>query len=90
MGVAPGAFGDGIGTGDGVSGVGHGAPKATYNCRLPVAMRPTSQEKSITGHVDIQPIPNSDLPGLLGLSAFVVVLPFEGFDLKHLKYKKNI
>ena len=54
-----------------VSGVGEGAQSCDYDCKLPIALRQVhgqSAQVSI-GHITTPTVPNSELPGLLGLVA---------------------
>jgi hypothetical protein len=52
-----------------VSGVGHGAERAVYDCTLPIALRRAEGEEATVGTMTTPTITNSQLPGLLGLSA---------------------
>ena len=49
-----------------VTGVGHGSQSCTHNCRIPVMLR-TVQGTSNEGTFEAPIVPNSELPGLLGL-----------------------
>lgn len=51
-----------------VSGVGHGSQTCHYDCQLPVCLATTSGERR-EGIMDSPTISNSQLPGLLGLTA---------------------
>jgi hypothetical protein len=51
-----------------VSGVGNGSQACTHNCLLPVAFRRTDDAHS-RGTFQVPVVPNSDLPGLLGLQS---------------------
>ena len=50
-----------------VSGVGNGSQACHYDCTLPVRLR--GEEKTIQGKLNTPAVANSDLPGLLGLTA---------------------
>ena len=52
-----------------VSGVGHGSQECHYDCKLPVALQQTEGRGSILGSLSLPAVHNSDLPGLLGLTA---------------------
>ena len=53
-----------------VSGVGNGSQKCHYDCTLPVAFRPESgNQKAIIGNLVSPAVADSELPGLLGLTA---------------------
>ncbi len=54
-----------------VSGVGHGAQKCHYDCKLPVALRTSndSNGEATVGDIVIPAVHQSELPGLLGLTA---------------------
>ena len=52
-----------------VSGVGNGSQQCHYDCQLPVAMRPEGAKKLQHGVFKIPAVQNSDLPGLMGLTA---------------------
>ena len=52
-----------------VCGVGNGSQECHYDCVLPVAVRPGSQEQANIGNLQVPAVSNSDLPGLLGLTA---------------------
>ena len=52
-----------------VSGVGNGSQQCHYDCRLPVAIRPEGGKVLQHAVLDIPAVENSDLPGLMGLSA---------------------
>ena len=49
-----------------VTGVGHGSQQCTHNCKLPVMLRKTDGTYS-PGVFETPVVPNSELPGLLGL-----------------------
>jgi hypothetical protein len=49
-----------------VSGVGNGSQECKYNCTLPVALKRLDGSHT-DGTVLVPTVPNSDLPGLLGL-----------------------
>ena len=50
-----------------MSGVGNGAQKCQYNCKLPIALCHQSGTRS--GTLKVPTVSNSELPGLLGLTA---------------------
>ena len=50
-----------------VSGVGNGAQKCQYNCKLPIALSHHNGTRS--GTLKVPTVSNSELPGLLGLTA---------------------
>ena len=52
-----------------VSGVGNGSQKCHYDCDLPVAIRPVGQGKLQNGVLKVPAVEDSDLPGLMGLTA---------------------
>ena len=52
-----------------VCGVGNGSQECHYDCVLPVAVRPGSQNQANIGNLQVPAVSNSDLPGLLGLTA---------------------
>ena len=52
-----------------VSGVGNGAQECHYDCKLPVSLRHANNKDTSTGHITIPAVHNSELPGLLGLTA---------------------
>ena len=52
-----------------VSGVGNGHQECHYDCKLPIALKPDDGTGSILGSLTIPSVPNSELPGLLGLAA---------------------
>ena len=52
-----------------VSGVGNGSQKCHYDCDLPVAIRPVGQGKLQNGVLKVPAVADSDLPGLMGLTA---------------------
>ena len=52
-----------------VSGVGHGSQSAPYDCTLPISLKQLDSETVSTGTVTAPAVANSDLPGLLGLTA---------------------
>ena len=52
-----------------VSGVGHGSQAASYYCKLPISLKQLDGQTTATGTVTMPSVPNSDLPGLLGLNA---------------------
>ena len=52
-----------------VSGVGNGSQQCHYDCDLPVAIRPKGQNKLQNGVLKVPAVQDSDLPGLMGLSA---------------------
>ena len=51
-----------------VAGVGHGSQVAEYDCVLPIVLRKTNGQ-ILPGSFTTPTIPNSDLPGLLGLDS---------------------
>ena len=52
-----------------VCGVGKGSQECHYQCALPVAVRPDQESSATLGNLQIPAVSNSDLPGLLGLTA---------------------
>ena len=52
-----------------VSGVGHGSQSAPYDCTLPISLKQLDSETVSSGTVTTPAVANSDLPGLLGLTA---------------------
>ena len=52
-----------------VSGVGNGSQQCHYDCDLPVALRPKGQDKLQSGVLHVPAVSDSDLPGLMGLTA---------------------
>ena len=52
-----------------VSGVGNGSQQCHYDCHLPVAIRPEGGRVLQHGVLEVPAVENSDLPGLMGLSA---------------------
>ena len=52
-----------------VSGVGNGSQQCNYDCDLPVAIRPKGQGRLQTGILRVPAVQDSDLPGLMGLTA---------------------
>ena len=52
-----------------VSGVGNGAQECHHNCHLPIAFKPIGDGPSAMGNLTVPTVPESDLPGLLGLTA---------------------
>ena len=52
-----------------VSGVGNGSQQCNYDCSLPVSLRHADHDRSSNGVLTIPSIPNSSLPGLLGLNS---------------------
>ena len=52
-----------------VSGVGNGSQQCHYDCKLPVALRPSGQGKLQLGFLQVPAVQDSDLPGLMGLTA---------------------
>ena len=52
-----------------VSGVGSGSQFCNYDCQLPVAFRHADGSSSSIGELKTPAVQDSDLPGLLGLSA---------------------
>ena len=52
-----------------VSGVGNGSQQCHYDCDLPVALRPVGQGKLQHGVLQVPAVQDSDLPGLMGLTA---------------------
>ena len=55
-----------------VSGVGEGSQSCQYDCKLPIALRQCSDNpmpQISVGHITTPTVPNSELPGLLGLQA---------------------
>ena len=67
-----------------VSGVGHGSQQAGYDCKLPVAFKQTDGQTVSQGLMSMPTVGNSDLPGLLGLTALRknrAILDFEKMQL---------
>ena len=52
-----------------VSGVGNGSQQCHDDCELPVALRPAGQGKLQLGFLQVPAVQDSDLPGLMGLTA---------------------
>ena len=52
-----------------VGGVGNGTQTCGYDCNLPVAFRHADKDETMEGHINIPTVHNSELPGLLGLTA---------------------
>ena len=52
-----------------VSGVGNGSQECHYDCTLPVALQQANQGQTCVGNITVPAVHNSDLPGLLGLTA---------------------
>ena len=52
-----------------VSGVGNGAQMCKHDCKLPVALKQVDHSKVSIGNLTIPTVCNSELPGLLGLTA---------------------
>ena len=53
-----------------VSGVGNGSQQCHYDCTLPVAFRTESgNQQTVIGNLVSPAVANSELPGLLGLTA---------------------
>jgi len=52
-----------------VSGVGHGSQSAPYDCTLPISLKQVDGQTVAAGTVTTPAVANSDLPGLLGLTA---------------------
>ena len=52
-----------------VSGVGNGSQQCHYDCDLPLALRPKGQNKLQNGILHVPAVQDSDLPGLMGLTA---------------------
>ena len=52
-----------------VCGVGTGSQECHFHRALPVAVRPGTQEQANIGSLQIPAVTDSDLPGLLGLTA---------------------
>ena len=50
-----------------MSGVGNGSQRCQYNCKLPIAL--THQDGVRSGTLNVPTVSNSELPGLLGLTA---------------------
>ncbi len=67
-----------------MSGVGNGSQSAGYDCRLPIAFRQMDGQTVSQGIMNVPTVGNSDLPGLLGLTALRrnrAVLDFEKMQL---------
>ncbi len=52
-----------------ISGVGVGTQSCAYDCKLPVALKQAEGGGVTIGHLTTPTVSNSDLPGLLGLTA---------------------
>jgi len=52
-----------------VSGVGHGSQSAPFDCKLPISLKHEDSRSVSSGTVTAPAVANSDLPGLLGLTA---------------------
>ena len=52
-----------------VCGVGNGAQLCHYDCNLPVAIQPKNTNETNMRDLRVPAVSNSDLPGLLGLTA---------------------
>ena len=52
-----------------VSGVGHGSQSAPFDCSLPISLKQVDGLTVTSGKVTTPAVSNSDLPGLLGLTA---------------------
>ena len=52
-----------------VSGVGHGSQAAPFDCKLPISLKHDDSQSVSSGTVTAPAVANSDLPGLLGLTA---------------------
>ena len=52
-----------------VCGVGNGSQSCHYDCTLPVAIQPENTSDTNIGDLRVPAVANSDLPGLLGLTA---------------------
>ena len=52
-----------------VSGVGNGSQQCHYDCQLPVAIRPEGKRELQHATLELPAVTDSDLPGLMGLSA---------------------
>ena len=52
-----------------VSGVGNGSQRCNYDCDLPIAIRPRGQNRLQNGILKVPAVQDSDLPGLMGLTA---------------------
>ena len=52
-----------------VSGVGHGSQSAPFDCELPISLKHEDSQSVSSGTVTTPAVANSDLPGLLGLTA---------------------
>ena len=50
-------------------GVGNGTQSCRYECTLPVAIQPQNSNETSIGDLQVPAVANSDLPGLLGLTA---------------------
>ena len=67
-----------------VSGVGNGSQQCHYDCKLPVAIRPMGGSVLQHAVLEVPAVENSDLPGLMGLSALKknrAVLDFNSLTL---------
>ena len=67
-----------------VSGVGQGSQSCQYDCKLPVALRKLDGQAVSIGKITTPTVSNSELPGLLGLTALRrnrAVLDFEKMQL---------
>ena len=52
-----------------VSGVGNGAQECHYDCTLPISIQQSDGKPSVLGSLTTPAVADSDLPGLLGLTA---------------------
>ena len=52
-----------------VCGVGNGSQKRHFDCSLPVAIKPSESNEASIGNLQVPAVTDSDLPGLLGLTA---------------------
>ena len=52
-----------------VCGVGNGSQSCHYDCTLPIAIQPENASDTNIGDLRVPAVSNSDLPGLLGLTA---------------------
>ena len=52
-----------------VGGVGNGTQACGFDCNLPVAFRHSEKKTAVEGNITIPTVNDSELPGLLGLTA---------------------
>ena len=49
--------------------MGNGSQACHFDCQLPVSIRPKDSEEPSVGHLQVPAVTDSELPGLLGLTA---------------------